>query len=150
MSKKENSDKPLKKIIKENQDKVLDSVSKEYSAYEKISSDAKEKIEKSTKSGIDYIRSQPYWKSIKDNSIKLKEKGIEQGSEFKKQSPEYGRKISTAFFNFFETIVGKIKLGTQYGEPSVELLEKLAKLKELGVLTEEEFARKKKKVLDRI
>ena len=154
MEKKETSDKPIKKIINKHQDKILDSIEKEYSKSsqygKKISEDAKEKIETSTKAGVDYIRSQSYWKSIRDGSNKIKEKSIEQGNEFKKQSPKYRKKISASFFNFFETFVGRIKLGTQYGEPSVELLEKLAKLKELGVLTDEEFTKKKKKILDRI
>jgi len=68
----------------------------------------------------------------------------------RKQSPKFYKKVTTGFFNFFEVIVGKIKLGTQYGNSSLELLEKLARLKELGILTEEEFAKKKKDILDRI
>ena len=46
--------------------------------------------------------------------------------------------------------MGRINLGTQYGNSSLELLEKLARLKELGILTDEEFTKKKKKILDRI
>ena len=60
------------------------------------------------------------------------------------------RKITNGFFNFFETLIGRIKIGTQYGNSSLELLEKMARLRELGIITEEEFTKKKKKILDRI
>ena len=68
----------------------------------------------------------------------------------KKKSPKFYKKIINAFFYFFELIVGRIKLGTQYGTSSLEILEKLAKLKELGIITDKEFNEKKKKILDRI
>jgi hypothetical protein len=68
----------------------------------------------------------------------------------KKNSPKFYKKIVNGFFHFFELIIGRIKLGTQYGAPSLEILEKLAKLKELGIITDKEFNEKKKKILDRI
>jgi hypothetical protein len=86
----------------------------------------------------------------KNNSLKIKEKSLDSASIIKKNSPKFYKKISNGFFYFFESIVGRIKLGTQYGTSSLEILEKLAKLKELGILTDEEFAKKKKKILDRI
>ena len=80
----------------------------------------------------------------------IKEISLEQKNILKRQSPKFYKKISNGFFNFFELLVGRIKIGTQYGETSIELLEKLAKLKELGIITEKEFTDKKKKILDRI
>lgn len=87
---------------------------------------------------------------MKNNSQKIKEKTSEHSAEFKKNGPKFYKKISNGFFYFFETIIGRIKLGAQYGIPSLEILERLAKLKELGILTEEEFTKKKKKILERI
>lgn len=109
-----------------------------------------EKIKDTTLSGTEYIKSHPQWKSLKNNSAKIKEKSIDSAISIKKNSPKFYKKISNGFFYFFESIVGRVKLGTQYGTSSLEILEKLAKLKELGILTDEEFAKKKKKILDRI
>jgi hypothetical protein len=109
-----------------------------------------EKIKETATIGAGYIKSQPRWKSLKNNSLKIKEKSLDSASIIKKNSPKFYKKISNGFFYFFESIVGRIKLGTQYGTSSLEILEKLAKLKELGILTDEEFAKKKKKILDKI
>jgi len=65
-------------------------------------------------------------------------------------APNFTKESQMHFFIFFELFVGRIKLGTQYGASSLEILEKLAKLKELGIITDKEFNDKKKKILDRI
>jgi len=109
-----------------------------------------EKISEMTTTSANYIKSRPEWKSLKKNSLKIKEKGMDSAMLIKKNSPKWYKKISDGFFYFFETIVGRIRIGTQYGTSSLEVLEKLAKLKELGIITDEEFTEKKKKILDRI
>ncbi len=148
------TEKSFKKTITENKDKILDETTKKYEQTvmqgKRLSKDALTKIEETAKTGTEFIKSQQYWESLKDGSLKIKENGIEQEKKLKKQSPKFYRKFTNGFFNFFEIMVGRIKLGTQYGNSSLELLEKLARLKELGIITEEEFARKKKKILDRI
>ncbi len=148
------SEKSFKKIIKKNQDGILEDITKKYDqAIEQgkhFGQESLKNISKSTKSGTDFIKSQPHWKSIRNGSVKIKEKSLEQGKVLKKQSPKFYKKISNGFFYFFEAIVGRIKIGTQYGSSSLDLLERLAKLKELGILTEEEFTKKKKKILERI
>ena len=103
-----------------------------------------------TTSSVDYIKSKPQWKSLKNNSLKIKEKSVDSAIMIKKNNPKFYRKITNGFFYFFESIVGRVKIGSQYGTSSIEVLEKLAKLKELGIITEEEFTKKKKKILDRI
>ena len=149
-----NDEESLKKTIAESKKKILEDTIKKYDQTitrgKKIGQDTMEKIEETAKTGTEFIKSQHYWESLKKNSQKIKEKGIEQEKKLKKQSPKLYRKIINGFFYFFEIIVGRIKLGTQYGNSSLELLEKLARLKELGILTDEEFAKKKKKILDRI
>jgi len=150
----EKTKKPLKKIMKKDQDKILDDATQKYEqtvAHEKqIGKDVLTEIENTVKTGTEFIKSQPYLESLKNRSLKIKENKIKHEKNLKKQSPKLYRKITNGFFNFFEVIVGRIKLGTQYGNSSLELLEKLARLKELGILTDEEFAKKKKKILDRI
>jgi hypothetical protein len=59
-------------------------------------------------------------------------------------------KIRDIIFELFEKFVGRIRVGTQYGKSSIDLLSELAKLKELGIITEKEFEAKKKEILDRI
>ena len=143
-----------KKIIKKKQGKFLDELTKNYAhvleSGKSFGNSSLEKISESTYSASDFIKSKHYWELLKNNSLKIKEKTSEHGSELKEYSPKFYKKISTGFFYFFEVLVGRIKLGSQYGTASLEILEKLAKLNELGILTDEEFNEKKKKILDRI
>ena len=145
----ENFGKPVKK----KQD-LLDGVAKNYVQTiehgKQIGKESIAKINQITNDTADFLKSQEYFKTLKINSSKLREKSLEQKSMIKKNSPKFYKKITNAFFLFFELLVGKIKLGTQYGSSSLEILEKLAKLKELGIITEKEFNDKKKKILDRI
>ena len=152
--KNENDKIPMKKIVAKKHDKILDDA---VAAYEKaldhgkrMSKETVAKIEKTTKTGTDLFNSQQYWESIKRGSQKIKEQGIKQEKKIKKQSPKFYRKFANGFFKFFEVLVGRIKIGTQYGTPSLDLLERLAKLHELGILTDEEFNKEKKKILDRL
>jgi hypothetical protein len=148
------TEKSFKKTITENKDKILDDTAKKYDQKimqgKKLGRDALTRIEKTAKTRTELIKSQQYLESLKDRSLKIKEKSIEQERKLKKYSPKFYRKFANGFFNFFEILVGKIKLGTQYGNSSLELLEKLARLKELGIITDEEFIKKKKKILDRV
>ncbi|MDH3502532.1 MAG: SHOCT domain-containing protein [Nitrosopumilus sp.] len=148
------SEKLFKNPVKKNHDSVLDNIVTKYDQTvehgKQIGRGAMTKIEKTTKTGAEFIKSKHYWESLKNSSLKIKEKSIEQENILKKESPKLYKKISSGFFYFFEAIVGRIKIGTQYGNSSLELLEKLAKLKELGILNDTEFAKKKRKILDRI
>jgi succinylglutamate desuccinylase len=144
----------FKKTIPKKQEGFFNDLEKNYAQtieYGKhFGKESLEKINEVTTTGTEFLKSQPYLKSIKEKSLKIKEKSSKQSSIIKKQSPKFYKKISNAFFNFFELLVGRIKLGTQYGSSSLEILEKLAKLKELGIITDKEFNEKKKKILDRI
>jgi hypothetical protein len=143
-----------KKITKKKQGKIFDELAKNYTQTidhgKSFGNSSLEKISNSTSSASDFIKSKHYWELLKNNSLKIKEKTTAGGIELKKHGPKFYEKICNAFFYFFEALVGRIKLGSQYGTASLEILEKLAKLKELGILTDEEFAEKKKKILDRI
>lgn len=107
-------------------------------------------MEKSAQSSANIIKANPQLQSLKKESLKFKKQTIKKGKLLKKQSPKFFEKIKEGFFYFFEAFVGRIKLGSQYGIPSLELLERLAKLKELGILSEKEFQSKKTDILNRI
>ena len=144
----------FRKTFKKKQENILDDVTKNYAQTvehgKQFGKESLAKINQVTSDTTDFLKSQEYLKTLKINSLKIREKGLEQKNMLKKKSPKFYKKITNAFFYFFELIVGRIKLGTQYGTPSLEILEKLAKLKELGIITDKEFNEKKKKILDRI
>lgn len=150
----ENNDEKSENDIKKNKEKSFQDLTKTYENKveqgKQLGKESLEKINEMTTSSIDFIKSKPQWKSLKNNSLKIKEKSVDSAIMIKKNSPKFYRKIINGFFYFFESIVGRVKIGTQYGTSSIEVLEKLAKLKELGIITEEEFIKKKKKILDRI
>lgn len=153
VDKKENPQN-FRKSLKDKQERIIEDVTKNYVQTvehgKQLGKESLEKINQVTNNTADFLKSQEYLKTLKINSLKIREKGLEQKSMLKKKSPKFYKKITSAFFSFFELIVGRIKLGTQYGTTSLEILEKLAKLKELGIITEKEFNEKKKKILDRI
>jgi uncharacterized protein YktB (UPF0637 family) len=153
VNKKEKSQN-FRKTLKKKQENILDDVANNYAETiehgKQLGKESLEKINQVADNTTDFLKSQEYLKTLKINSLKIREKGLEQKSKLKKNSPKFYKKIVNAFFQFFELIVGRIKLGTQYGAPSLEILEKLAKLKELGIITDKEFNEKKKKILDRI
>lgn len=153
VNKKEKSQN-FRKTLKKKQENILDDVANNYAETiehgKQLGKESLEKINQVADNTADFLKSQEYLKTLKINSLKIREKGLEQKSMLKKKSPKFYKKIVNAFFQFFELIVGRIKLGTQYGAPSLEILEKLAKLKELGIITDKEFNEKKKKILDRI
>ncbi|MCV0392129.1 MAG: SHOCT domain-containing protein [Nitrosopumilus sp.] len=144
----------LTNTLKKKQTKVFDDVSKNYEQTlevgKHLGKESFDKINELASNGTNYIKSKPYWKAIKNNSLKIKEKSFDSGTAIKKKSPKFYKKISNAFFSFFEKFVGRIKIGTQYGLENLEILERLAKLNELGILTDEEFLKQKKKILERI
>ena len=150
----ENNDEKSENNIKKNKEKSFQDLTKTYENKveqgKQLGKESLEKINEMTTSSVDFIKSKPQWKSLKSNSLKIKEKSVDSAIMIKKNSPKFYRKVINGFFYFFESIVGRVKIGTQYGTSSIEVLEKLAKLKELGIITEEEFTRKKKKILDRI
>lgn len=144
--------------------KNLNQNSEKEDSFQKI----KQKTDEAIKESFEFTTkaSQKIDKSIKDGFQKTKESSIFQGFQEKtnqlrtmdqKEKNRYKRKIIQSLvkirdviFGLFEKFVGRIRLGTQYGKSSIELLSELAKLKELGIITEKEFEIKKKEILARI
>jgi len=133
------------KNIKKIQEKYRHAISHEISQGKETISN----LEKKARESID-VSSRAYAESIKAHSSKLKQSSLEVKEKFDKKSPKFFKKIKTWFFGFFESLVGSIRIGSQYGSTSLELLEKMARLKELGIITEKEFVENKKKILKRI
>lgn len=154
MVKKTEKSQSFEKNLKKKQENLVDdathTISQSIEQGKDFGKESIAKINEITDNASDFIKSQDYLKTLKINSLKIGEKSKEQKNRFNKKSPKYFKKIINSFFYFFELIVGRIKIGTQYGISSLEILEKLAKLKELGIITDKEFTEKKKKILDRI
>jgi len=150
----ENNGEKSENNFKKKQEKIFQDMTKTFESKveqgKQLGKESLEKFNDVTAASMDFIKSKPQWKSLKSNSLKIKEKSVDSAIMIKKNSPKFYKRITRGFFYFFESIVGRVKIGTQYGTSSLEILEKLAKLKELGIITEEEFARKKKKILDRV
>ena len=164
-SKKENLSVNEEKNISKNPSKKA---SKEKDTKENSFLKIKQKANETIKSSFDFAAdtSQKIDKNIKEGIQKAKESSVVQEVQAKadhlrtmdqKEKNKYKRKIIGVFvkvrdiiFGLFEKFVGKIRIGTQYGKSSLDLLSDLAKLKELGIITEKEFEAKKKEILDRI
>jgi hypothetical protein len=150
----EEQQEPAIEIIEEQQEPAFDNLLKNYLQTvehgKQIGKESIAKINKIIHNPKTFSKPQEYLKTLKTNSLKIIEKDLEQKKMIKKKGPKFYKKIVDGFFYFFELIVGRIKLGTQYGTSSLEILEKLAKLKKSGIITEKEFNDKKKKILDRI
>jgi len=164
-SKKENLSVNEEKNISKNPSKKT---SKEKDTKENSFLKIKQKANETIKSSFDFAAdtSQKIDKNIKEGIQKAKESSVVQEVQAKadhlrtmdqKEKNKYKRKIIGVFvkvrdiiFGLFEKFVGKIRIGTQYGKSSLDLLSDLAKLKELGIITEKEFDAKKKEILDRI
>lgn len=109
-----------------------------------------EKIDESIKIGFDKAKTSPRLNELKLKTSEVAKAGIEKGKEIQKKSHPVFSRLGQKSLSGFEKFVGTIRRGTQYGKTSIEMLEQFAKMKELGIITEEEFEAKKKEILDRI
>lgn len=107
---------------------------------------ATSKIDESTKIGIGRAKSSDTVQDI----VKKTSEAVKSSAEKGKETSTKLKKIRETSLGVFEEFVGTIRKGTQYGKTSVELLGDLAKLKELGIISEEEFELKKKQIMRRI
>jgi hypothetical protein len=111
---------------------------------------ASEKIDESTKIGIEKAKANPSLNKLKIKTEEATKVGIEKGKEIQEKTPGFFNKLCQKFQSGLEKFVGTIRRGTQYGKTSIEMLEQFAKMKELGIITDKEFEVKKKEILDRI
>lgn len=109
-----------------------------------------QKIDKNIKDGIQKTKESSLFQNVQEKSNRLITMDQKEKNRYKRKTIQILVKIRDVIFELFEKFVGRIRIGTQYGKSSIDLLSELAKLKELGILTEKEFEAKKKEILDRI
>ena len=163
------TEKELSSEIKESLDALREKIEdNEVKLPEESLQRIKEKTDEALKDSYEYAMdlSQKIDKNIRDGIQKTKESSIVQYLRAKaehlrtmddKEKNKHKRKIVRILvkirdniFEIFEKFVGRIRIGTQYGKSSIDLLSDLAKLKELGIITEKEFEAQKKEIIGRI
>ena len=140
----------LVNAFKEGADKVI-------KAGREFTKTASEKIDQSTKSGIEKAKASTSLNKLKIKTEEAAKTGLEKSKELQEKSkklqeksPSILKRLGQKSLSGFEKFVGTIRRGTQYGKTSIEMLEQFAKMKELGIITDEEYESKKKEILDRI
>ncbi|MGD8917793.1 MAG: hypothetical protein PVJ16_02580 [Nitrosopumilaceae archaeon] len=111
---------------------------------------ASEKIDKNIKEGIQKTKDSSIYQEVQHRTNQIRTMDQSEKNRYKHKIIHTLIKIRDVIFGLFEKFVGRIRVGTQYGKSSIDLLSELAKLKELGIITEKEFEAKKKEILDRI
>lgn len=109
-----------------------------------------EKIEENIKEGIEKAKESSIVQEVQSKTTQIKSMDQKDKNKYKRKFILGLVRVRDVIFGLFEKFVGRIKVGTQYGKSSIDLLSELAKLKELGIITEKEFTVKKKEILDRI
>lgn len=139
---KNNHDESLSKIKQRADETIKGSL--EYA------SDISQKIDKSVRDGIQKAKDSQVVHDIQDKVTYLRTMDQKEKNKHKRRIVRALIRFRDIIFGLIETFVGRIRVGTQYGKSSIDLLSELAKLKELGIITEKEFEDKKKEILDRI
>lgn len=111
---------------------------------------ASKKIDKNIKEGIQKTKDSSIYQEVQERTNRIRTMDQSEKNRHKRKIIRSLIKIRDVIFELFEKFVGRIRVGTQYGKSSIDLLSELAKLKELGIITEKEFEAKKKEILDRI
>lgn len=89
-------------------------------------------------------------KKLKEKADVATKKGAEIGKTAVEKGPEFGKQLKRHGIRSIESGIGAARKAATSGEKNIEILKKLAELKEEGIITEEEFIKKKKDILDRI
>lgn len=157
VNEEENISKHSSKKVSEENDTREDSLLKiKQKANERIKSsfdfavDTSQKIDKNIKEGIQKAKESSVVQEVQAKADHLRTMDQKEKNRYKRKIIGVLVKVRDIIFGLFEKFVGKIRIGTQYGKSSLDLLSDLAKLKELGIITEKEFEAKKKEILDRI
>ena len=111
---------------------------------------ASKKIDKNIRDGIQKTKESSVYQEVQERTNRIRTMDQKEKNRYKRKIIRGLIKIRDVIFELFEKFVGRIRVGTQYGKSSIDLLSELAKLKELGIITEKEFDAKKKEILDRI
>jgi len=91
-----------------------------------------------------------FFDKLREKTKEIKEVGTAIGKTTIEKGEEVGKQISTKGKEGIDKGISAAKKGSSSDKEVIELIEKLAKLKEDGYLTEEEFKQEKKKLLARL
>ena len=87
MANKKEKSQNFRKTLKKKQENILEDVTKNYDQtveYGKhLGEESLEKINQVTNDTVDFLKSQEYLKTLKSNSLKIREKGLEQKNMLK-------------------------------------------------------------------
>ena len=87
---------------------------------------------------------------LSETAEEVKKKGLELGKITADEASKITEEIKEHGKDKVEEGISEIKKMTSSSKDDIELLEKLGKLKESGILTQKEFEKKKKEILGRI
>lgn len=145
---------PSKKLRKDPEDdsfqKIKQKTDEAIKESFELATRASQQIDKNIKEGIQKTKDSSIYQEFQEKANHLRTMDQKEKNRYKRKIVRALTKIRDVIFELFEKFVGRIRVGTQYGKSSIDLLSELAKLKELGIITEKEFEAKKKEILDRI
>ena len=91
-----------------------------------------------------------FFDNLVEKADELKDKSIELGKMAAKEAEELGDKIDDAVDDSWDEVKKLKPKSTESKNETIDLIERLAKLKEQGIISEKEFNAKKKDLLDKI
>ena len=91
-----------------------------------------------------------FLENIAKKADELKDKSIELGKMAAKEAEELGEKIDDAVDESWDEVKKLNPKSYESKNDTIDLIERLAKLKEQGIISEKEFNAKKKDLLDKI
>ena len=91
-----------------------------------------------------------FLENIAKKADELKDKSIELGKMAAKEAEELGGKIDDAVDGSWDEVKKLNPKSYESKNESIDIIERLAKLKEQGIISEKEFNAKKKDLLDKI
>ena len=80
----------------------------------------------------------------------IKTKGLQIGKTTVEEASKVTEGIKVHGKEKIDEGISEVKKRTSSSDHEIEILEKLAKLKEAGIITQKEFEKKKKEILDKI
>ena len=91
-----------------------------------------------------------FLENLAKKADELKDKSIELGKMAAKEAEEIGEKIDDAVDDSWDEVKKLKPKSYESKSDAIDLIERLAKLKEQGIINEKEFNAKKKDLLDKI
>ncbi|MEM2759683.1 MAG: SHOCT domain-containing protein [Nitrososphaerales archaeon] len=91
-----------------------------------------------------------FLKKLKEKADAAAKTGKVLGKKAIEKGPRIGKQLKLKSLEALEESIEKTRKAATSAEKNIELLKKLAELKASGIISEEEFERKKREILTRI